>query len=1005
MYDIIWLQGHPAIAAIHYYQHLKDTHVFYCPDDGNHPMPIRALARDILTVYDSNNKSLAVHFMHPCGDKRLDQVMLFINKIRAELRMACYELPTSKLQINLLLGWSMSIYHQHNTTAEQWMRRCLVPYDPAASQAPSSCTIHCVTDDANKLFCISDTPFIKQALFVNITLSLCDQAPSIEHGIVLTTDAKAAIQGWSDAMASLSIAGTLIFFVDEKLLFRQVVVNETSKSKQEGLLTRLRKATYERLQEMNAACPIYMYSRDYCDAHHEELIDQITCMQHRHHLDLSRSLCLHFSRQEARKVEDHPYLSSIQNVYLNEEKSKNRSRWEGDFSTMIQADKASSEGDTLSLKSPSLLDLPPEITSDSLVPLVKHLKNEELTTTEHFEERLTHSVSASNASTYEKWKLCMEAAIPVGDPIQSDTIMKEAIHNGDKDTTTSPLSPPKEPEQHEGIQEPYHGDPVDLMESFSYALKDDMIVKYIDNQGAYKRGGSILDSLDQTEFSGNEEKITLFTKAKGTAAEPYNVHITLEKPSGGNIVISGGVCSCPVGKGGKCKHCVATLKMFMINGDDFDYAPTRKPPPSTTTNDTNPPSKAKAAISKDTAVSEKQPNVTTATLAPAPQPPQPSSTSITTQPSSSSSTSRPPRRRRSLPWSDALDEQPKAKTRRKVNTEDDDKKKPKKATTTTKARQKKKMDEDESTSASTSTAPKRATTTRGKKKTTVDAMDDEFGVDMSIDVPKRATTTRRKKKTTVDAMDDEFGADTSSIVDTPKPKTTTTRRKKKATVDVMDDEFGIDTLSSMDMPTTTTRRKTPSRRAKVDKQQDVAMSTSDTSEKEDDDVEPKKSVVDLMDSEFGLGMPAMEKTPTRERSLSPQISSSLEPPPSRSSTPIIMFKKSPLKNDQVDDDDDSDATQDGLDLMMNDDDEDISSPFQNHGSKSYNMSLDIPITTTRSNSSSDMSLDIPATTTTTTTTRHSSNKPSDKEKDTIMIHSSDDDERDKVDDLFDEIGL
>lgn len=129
----------------------------------------------------------------------------------------------------------------------------------------------------------------------------------------------------------------------------------------------------------------------------------------------------------------------------------------------------------------------------------------------------------------------MEAAIPVGDPIQSDTIMKEAIHNGDKDTTTSPLSPPKEPEQHEGIQEPYHGDPVDLMESFSYALKDDMIVKYIDNQGAYKRGGSILDSLDQTEFSGNEEKITLFTKAKGTAAEPYNVHITLEKPSGGNI--------------------------------------------------------------------------------------------------------------------------------------------------------------------------------------------------------------------------------------------------------------------------------------------------------------------------------------------------------------------------------------------------------------------------------------------------------------------------------------
>lgn len=128
----------------------------------------------------------------------------------------------------------------------------------------------------------------------------------------------------------------------------------------------------------------------------------------------------------------------------------------------------------------------------------------------------------------------MEATIPAGNPIENDTIMKETIQNGDEDTTTSPLSSPKEPE-HEEIQEPYHGDPMDLMESFSYALKDAMIVNYIDNQGAYKRGGSILDSLDQTEFSGNEEKITLFAKAQGTAAEPYNVHMTLEKPSGGNI--------------------------------------------------------------------------------------------------------------------------------------------------------------------------------------------------------------------------------------------------------------------------------------------------------------------------------------------------------------------------------------------------------------------------------------------------------------------------------------
>lgn len=478
-----------------------------------------------------------------------------------------------------------------------------------------------------------------------------------------------------------------------------------------------------------------------------------------------------------------------------------------------------------------------------------------------------------------------------------------------------------------------------------------------------------------------------------------------------DLVISGGLCSCPVGKGGKCKHCVATLKMFMINGDDFDYAPSRRPPPppSTTTDTSKPTTKDKATISKDATVPEKQPDVIAATPAPAPA----SSTSITTQPSSSSS--RPPRRRRSLPWSDALDEQPKTKARRKANTEDDDKKKPKKTTTTTKARQKKKMDEDDSVSTSTSTAPKRATTTRRKKKTTEDAMDDEFAVDASsiADIPKTtARTTRRKKKATVDAMDDEFGVDTSSIAELPKTTARTTGRKKKTTVDVMDDEFGIDTSSSMDMPTTTittTRRKTPSRRAKVDKQ-DVAMSTSDTSEKEDNDSDvvaatetrPKKSVVDLMDAEFGLGMPAVDKTPVPERSPPPQISS-LEPPPSHSSTPIIMFNKSPLRNDQmVDNDDDSDATQDGLDLMM-DDENDTRSPFQNQGdSKSYNntnsMSLDIPITTRTSSSLSDeMSVDISA-------TRHSSNKPSDKEKDTIMVYSNDD-ERDKVDDLFDEIGL
>lgn len=232
----------------------------------------------------------------------------------------------------------------------------------------------------------------------------------------------------------------------------------------------------------------------------------------------------------------------------------------------------------------------------------------------------------------------------------------------------------------------------------------------------------------------------------------------------------------------------------------------------------------------------------------------------------------------------------------------------------------------------------------------------------------------------------------------------------------MDDEFGIDTSAMMDMPTTTTtsssRRKTPSRKAKLDKQ-DVDMTTSDTIEKED--VAPKKSVVDLMDAEFGLGMPpvapAVDLTPESEPWNEPEPTRSLSPPrrsvlpssssPIRSTTPIIIFNKTPLKNNEADndddDDDDSDVTEDGLDLVM---DDDASSPFQNQGSisnNSSNMSLDVPVT----NTSSHMSLDIP-------NTNHS-NKSSDKERDTIMIHSSsssdDDDERGKVDDLFDEIGL
>lgn len=93
MKDIIWLQGHPAIAAIHYYQHLKNTHVFYCPDDittnGNTPLTIRALARDILKVYDSVRPfhiRFSYHGRLISLYSRITRVLLFISCIHVVRR-------------------------------------------------------------------------------------------------------------------------------------------------------------------------------------------------------------------------------------------------------------------------------------------------------------------------------------------------------------------------------------------------------------------------------------------------------------------------------------------------------------------------------------------------------------------------------------------------------------------------------------------------------------------------------------------------------------------------------------------------------------------------------------------------------------------------------------------------------------------------------------------------------------------------------------------------------
>ncbi|KAI9319145.1 hypothetical protein BX666DRAFT_1429384 [Dichotomocladium elegans] len=275
-HDLVWLQGPPVIAAVHYHKHLRSTHVLYCPDDSpfQAEKTVRELARAIVTVLDSNKKRLAIHFMYPCAENKLSEIVRAIHRTRPQLKIDCFVLQTSALQNLLLLGWSMGAMAANSHDADLWLRRCSVPFSSTAFVTPAGCSSVHRIEEYKQPFCISEHGFTKRALFINVTPSLYTVLSSSKPGIVLNEDTTAVIKGWADATRQMGIAGTLIILVNEKAIYGQALKNH-ERAIQERLLEEARASTLAALAQLQAGCPVYLYARDFFSRVPESIYDQI----------------------------------------------------------------------------------------------------------------------------------------------------------------------------------------------------------------------------------------------------------------------------------------------------------------------------------------------------------------------------------------------------------------------------------------------------------------------------------------------------------------------------------------------------------------------------------------------------------------------------------------------------------------------------------------------------------------------------------------------------------
>ncbi|KAI9488229.1 hypothetical protein BDB00DRAFT_849132 [Zychaea mexicana] len=593
-HDILWLQTAPSIAAIYYHTHLYTTHVLYCPDDRVQldELTVRDLGRKILNVLDSNNKKLAVHFMRPCAIRKHQDVVRYLLKIRSSLTIDCRVLPTAPIQTRLLAGWAMSLQPEF-ASRDLWLRRCLVPFHSDAFNSPDDDSD--VNTEYMDPFCITAEPFEKRALVINVTRSICTGKSGV--GFTLNDAVVMAIQGWTDVVKQLSIAGTVILIADEKTLYKGIP--DELGEKQDKQLKRHRESTYRYLERLGSECPIYLYTRAYTTMEPETIPEKLACIQHRHGLCLRGSFMLSWSRDDTLLQHDDcpAYFSQMQHIYLREILvQKSRVIWKGDFFEILQRETEKLQPDNIRRIAPSTITSDLSDQEQTWTPLL-YMQSDKTTREETFEGTVRHSVSALNTRVFDSYKSHMEniETDKSGAKQQTHPMSFQYDDNNLKGSSST----------HNIQQDDQNGMDEDAIEKLRYGFADrldnEAIKTYIGNKGACSRGQTILDKLDQMKIAGDADSIDIWANAHGTAKEAYVVSITLTSESQKEIGFKDGSCSCPVGKHGKCKHCTALLLRFMVNTDEFDYvARSERPQPSTATTPTSDMPKASANTSKST---------------------------------------------------------------------------------------------------------------------------------------------------------------------------------------------------------------------------------------------------------------------------------------------------------------------------------------------------------------------------------------------------------------------
>ncbi|KAI8139766.1 hypothetical protein BJV82DRAFT_672434 [Fennellomyces sp. T-0311] len=869
-HDILWLQTVPSIAAIYYHTYLESTHVLFCPDDRKQldDLTVRNLGRSILNIANSNNKKVAVHFMRPCSVRKHQDVLRFLYKMRPGLAIKCMILPIVPIQASLLAGWAMALGDVPQR--DLWIRRCLVPYSEDAFNSP--------TDSAERIteysqpFCITNNEFFKRALIVNITMSMCTSKS--ERGLVLNEGVIEAIQGWADVVRQQSLPGTIILIADEKTIFKGIT--DIPGDAQDWDLQRHRDSTHRFLEKLCIECPIYLYTRDYKGTTRELPMQKIASILHRHHLWLSGSFVINWSREESGLEKDCPeFLSGMHRFYLADALvQKSRAIWKNELLEILQRKSEEVRPDNIKNISPWTINSDFSVKDEALTPLL-HSPSNKLTREETYMGIVRQSVSATNAQVFESWKAQMrhnETQRAGPEPMKSIIFEDEGSKSTEKPSDDLL-------DDEEAISE--------LRYSFADLIDNEIIENYIDNKGAYKRGEGIIDKIDDMRMTGNANNIDIWAKARGTAPDPYDVSMGLILQSKKGIEFRDGHCSCPVGRKGRCKHCTALLLRFMVNTDEFEYVSrSQQPQPSIQPSiSINKPSSSATPAKTPSTMPVQNPSSTTVYRQPSSEPienskdicnsdifiiePQSSirNRTPTNEERESSSDIELPKIKRILPWQVRKNDEPKPTRKRAPKKEPGGPKKP-----AAKRKKKEESDQDEVSDAQPAKAqpgkPK-ISTSREKKVKKESEDDDYFEIDSKKLATSKRTVTRRKKVITGNDEDDDDDGEFQI-----KSRRSTPRKslvKMETSEDEDDDGFEIKP-----------RKSTPRRAATRSK------AIVEVSEDEDDDDAWYQSANKSNPSPFS---------------------------PVQSTSPSITFDSFPRDTPQIDEEADSDATDDGLGVV------------------------------------------------------------------------------------------